>query len=298
MKTQCGYVAVVGRPNVGKSTLMNQIIGEKLSITSRRPQTTRHQILGIHTEGTVQTIFIDTPGLHEVASQKVALHRYMNRAARTALDGVDVVVWVIEAKKWTPDDERILEMLPQDIPVYLVVNKIDRMEDKAELLPFIEKIHSRFAFRGVIPLSARTGDNVPSLLKEIAQHIPENNFIYDAEQRTDKDMAFRVTEVIREKIMRILGDELPYATTVAIEHWEQKEQHRDIYAIIWVERDSQKPIVIGKGGERLKEISTQARVDLERILNQKIFLRIWVKVKSGWSNDPGALSKLGYDGFD
>ncbi len=162
--TQCGYVAVVGRPNVGKSTLMNQIVGEKLSITSRRPQTTRHQILGIHTAGTVQTIFIDTPGLHDVASQRVALHRYMNRAARSTLDGVDVVVWVIEAKKWTPDDEKILALLPSDCPVYLVVNKIDRMEDKGELLPFIEQIQNKFPFTGIVPLSARTGSNVPQLL--------------------------------------------------------------------------------------------------------------------------------------
>lgn len=292
--TRCGYIAVVGRPNVGKSTLMNAILGEKVSITSRKPQTTRHQIVGIHTEANTQMVFLDTPGLHASEGQG-ALNRYMNRAARSALDGIDLIVWVVEPLRFTEEDDFVLGLIKRcEVPVWLVINKVDKIPDKDRLLPFISAMQERHPCQEVIPLSAQKGDNVAAFVRKLQHAMPESLWSYGAEERTNQHLQQRITEIIREKLMRVLGDELPYETTVVLEHWEQHEGRKDIYAIVWVAKDAQKPIVIGQGGARLKNISQQARIDLERLTGEKIFLRIWVKVKTSWHTDERALPGLGY----
>ena len=289
-----GYVAIVGRPNVGKSTLLNHILEQKISITSRKPQTTRHQILGIKTEGKIQTAYVDTPGLHKKAPQ--AINRYMNRVAHSALQDVDVVIFVVDRIEWNDDDDMVLEKLQNvSCPVMLVVNKVDWIKDKNTLLPHMESLAKKYAFKDIIPISALSGTNVDQLEKLIVEELPLGPHLFPEDQITDRSERFMVAEMIREKVMRQLGQELPYALTVEIEEFKQKGKIWHINALILVEREGQKRIVIGKGGARLKSIGTEARKDIEVLLDSKVMLRIWTKVKSGWADDDRALRSLGYD---
>lgn len=294
MTTKCGYVAVIGRPNVGKSTLINHILGQKLNITSRKPQTTRHTLLGIKTDTDCQTIYVDTPGIHQ--SQKKAINRLMNRSAESVINDVDVIVFVIDRLKWTDEDQLVLDKLQQvKCPVILAINKIDQVEDKSKLLPHIENLAKKRIFAHIVPLSALTGDSVEQLERLIKNELPEDIHFYDGEQLTDKSERFLAGELVREKVMRQLGDEVPYAVAVAIEEFKEEENIIHIGALILVERDSQKAIVIGKQGQRLKLIGSEARKDMESLFGKKIMLKIWVKVKSGWSDDDRALKSLGFD---
>lgn len=289
---RCGYAAIVGRPNVGKSTLLNRILGQKISITSHRPQTTRHRIVGIHTTDRYQAIYVDTPGLHQAEGK--AMNRYLNRAATSSLKDVDVIIFVVEGIKWTSEDEWIAQRLSeQTTPVILVINKIDEL-DKEALLPHIQALSTKLKFHSVVPLSARVGSNVEALDQEVSQLLPVNPPAYPEDQVTDRSMRFIAAELIREKLMRRLGQELPYALTVEIELYKEQEGVVHIHAVIWVERDGQKAIVIGKKGQVLKQIGQQAREELEKQLEQKVFLQLWVKVKEGWSSDERALRSLGY----
>jgi GTP-binding protein Era len=293
MSKKCGYITIIGRPNVGKSTLLNYLLGQKISITSKKPQTTRHQILGIKTEADVQMVFIDTPGIH--TQNKKALNRYLNKAALTSLHDVDVVLWVIEPR-WSDDEDFILKKLGNlATPVILVLNKVDRIQDKNKLLPMMQMFKDKFPFRDVVPISAETGDNVALLCQVISQYLPEQEFIFDEDQLTDKSTRFLIAEIIREKLMRYLGEELPYATTVQIDAFKEEAAINDISATIFVERTSQKAIVIGEAGAGLKKIGTDARRDLEQLLGKKVMLRLWVKVKSNWADDDAALKSLGYN---
>lgn len=290
---RCGYVALVGRPNVGKSTLMNHLLGQKLSITSRKPQTTRHRIIGIKTTEHAQLVYVDTPGIHQQA--KKAMNRFMNRAASSAIDDVQVVVFVVEALKWTDEDEMVLSALRGiAAPVILAVNKVDRLKQKEELLPFLQTLHEKFNFSEVVPISAKGGANLPQLETEIIRYLEISEPYYPEDQLTDRSSRFLAAEIVREKLMRNLGQELPYATTVEIEKFEELERLNRIHALIWVERDNQKSIVIGEKGERLKKVGQQARLDMQKLFDKKVHLELWVKVKAGWSNDERALSSLGY----
>ncbi|HLF98758.1 MAG TPA: GTPase Era [Methylococcaceae bacterium] len=290
---KCGYVAIVGRPNVGKSTLLNHLIGQKLSITSRKPQTTRHCIQGIKTGERGQIIFVDTPGLHE--QEKRAMNRYLNRAAASVLDGVDAIVWVVEALAWTPDEERILTLLHKtDAPVLLAVNKADQIEDKTRLLPYLEEMAGRRAFAEIIPLSALRGTNLDVLEEKLLEELPEREPLYPPDQLSDRPDRFFAAEIIREKLIRALGHELPHALTVEIERYQEDTGITRIYALIWVEREGQKAIVIGKDGQGLKKVGERARHDLEKWLDGKVYLQLWVKVKKNWSDDERALHSLGY----
>jgi len=289
----CGFVAIIGRPNVGKSTLLNHILGQKISITSRKPQTTRHQILGVKTSSTSQVIYVDTPGIHNRRS--TAINRYMNRAANSVLNDVDLVLFVVQALKWTEEDEVVLSRL-QDIKatVLLVVNKIDKLGDKNELLPFIEKLTAMRQFDSVIPVSALYAENIAQLEADVYERLPENEAFFPADQITDRNVRFLSAEIIREKLIRELGQELPYTTTVEIERFEEDESISRIFATIYVETRGQKAIIIGRKGARLKSIGTKARVDIEKMLDGKVYLELWVKVREGWSNDERALASLGY----
>lgn len=292
--TRCGYVAIVGRPNVGKSTLLNRLIGQKLSITSRRPQTTRHQVLGIATEGNVQAIYVDTPGIHKAATR--AINRYMNRAAVSVLDDVDVAVFVVDALKWTEDDALVLERLAKaECPVILAVNKVDELADKAKLLPHLQWLSQQREFAEIVPISARGGHNVDVLAQLVAKLLPEQPHVFGPDELTDRSQRFLAAELIREKVMRQLGDEIPYQLAVEIEKFAEEDGLYRINAAILVEKDGQKAIVIGKGGERLKKIGTQARIDMERMFGCKVMLEVWVKVRGGWADDERALKSLGYD---
>ncbi|HEX4974444.1 MAG TPA: GTPase Era [Pseudomonadales bacterium] len=291
-----GYVAIVGRPNVGKSTLLNHMLGQKLSITSRKPQTTRHRILGIKTEGNAQILFLDTPGLHR--NEPKAINRYMNRAAMTSLVDVDVILFVIDALKWTPEDAWVLESLKKrHCPVILVVNKVDRVKDKERFMAHLQHISQQFAFKEVFPISALRGENLARLEQAIIALLPPGQLFYDEDQITDRPERFVIAELIREKIMRQLGDELPYEVTIEIEDFVREGNLLTLSAVILVERDSQKAIVIGKGGQRLKKIGSEARADIEALMDCRVMLSLWVKVKSGWSDDDRALRSLGYDDF-
>lgn len=293
MTTYCGYVAIIGRPNVGKSTLLNQILGQKISITSRKPQTTRHQILGVKTLDSRQVIYVDTPGLH--LEEHRAINRYMNKAARQALRDVNAIIFVVDGLKWTPEDEAVLELLKKmSCPIILALNKTDLMPNKEVLLPYLQNLSEKCTFKEMIPISARKDVNVDTLQRKVAELMPESPHYFPETQMTDRSTGFRVGEIIREKLIRILGQELPYTSTVEIESFTEENNMRHIQAIIWVERDSQKSIVIGKNGERLKEIGIQSRVDLEKLLKGKVHLKLWVKVKGGWSDDERALASLGY----
>ncbi len=289
---RCGYAAIVGRPNVGKSTLLNRILGQKISITSRRPQTTRHRILGIKTEDQYQAVYIDTPGLHLDA--KKAMNKYLNRAASDALNGVDVVLFVVDGLKWTDEDQAVLRRLESvSAPVILVVNKVDKIE-KEMLFAHLDKVSKFRDFHTIVPLSALKGDNVDAVEGEVAALLPASPPFFPEEQVTDRSMRFMAAELIREKLMRRLGQELPYAMTVEIESYKRIKGVVHIHAVIWVERAGQKAIVIGKGGQGLKGIGQQARIELEAMLERKVFLELWVKVKDGWSADERALRSLGY----
>lgn len=298
MTDKCGYIAIVGRPNVGKSTLLNRILGQKLCITSRKPQTTRHQILGMKTTNDVQAIYVDTPGLHEGYTEK-ALNRYINKVASNAIKDVDLVVFVIDRTKWTPEDEVVLQKIKAaNVPCILVVNKIDHLEDKTSLLPFLQSVAEKFTFLEVFPISAQTGYNVEQLEQKIAGYLPEGIHFYDKDQFTDRSVRFLAAELVREKIMRQLGDELPYSMTVEIEKFEETDRLITIHALILVERDGQKKILIGNKGERIKQIGMDARLDMEKMFDSKVMLNTWVKVKGGWADDERALKSLGYNDLD
>lgn len=291
--SKCGYVAVIGRPNVGKSTLINRILGQKLNITSRKPQTTRHNLLGIKTHDDCQAIYVDTPGMH--TREVKAMNRVMNRSAESVIHDVDVILFVVEKLKWTDEDQAALTKLEQTkCPVILVINKVDQIEDKDQLLPFLEKLSARRNFEEIIPLSALTGIAVDHLETLIHERLPEGPHFFDGDQLTDKSERFLAAEIVREKIMRQLGNELPYATTVEIEQFRQEGKVTHIDALILVERESQKTIVIGEKGKRLKTIGTDARKDIEHLLDAKVMLKMWVKVKRGWSDDDSTLKNLGF----
>jgi GTP-binding protein Era len=291
--SRCGLVAIVGRPNVGKSTLLNHLIGQKISITSRKPQTTRHRILGVSTRDTVQTVYVDTPGLHSAEGR--ALNRVMNRAALSALRDVDLVLMVVDGLKWTAEDDRVLaEVAASGKPALLLLNKVDRVEDKPALLPHIDALRARHAFEAIVPVSALRGHNLEALEREIAARLPESPHLFPPDQLTDRSERFLVAEIVREKLMRQLGAELPYANAVEIEEFATKGHTVHIGAVILVEKPGQKAIVIGQGGERLKRVGQEARLDIEKLLGQKVMLRLWVKVRSGWADDERALASLGY----
>lgn len=291
--SKVGYIAIVGRPNVGKSTLLNHLIGQKVSITSRKAQTTRHRITGIRTEGDTQYIFVDTPGFQ--MQHKSALNRAMNRTVTQALAAVDVVLFVLEALRFDERDEKVLSLLPRTQPVLLVLNKIDCVADKEKLLPFIEKMKETFPFTAIVPVSAKRGAYLPELLLEIQRHLPQGVPMFGEDEITDRSERFMAAEIVREKVFRLSGDEVPYAVSVEIEKFETIGNLRRIFAAIIVDRDSQKPILIGSKGEKLKEIGTQARKDMEKLFDSKVYLEVWVKVKGGWADDERALKSLGYD---
>ena len=290
---RCGYVALIGRPNVGKSTLLNHLLGQKLSITSHKPQTTRHRILGIKTTDVAQFVFVDTPGIHQRA--KRAMNRYMNRAAVSVLEDVDAVVVVVEALRWTQDDDLVLQALQRTkAPVIVAVNKVDKIADKSALLPYLESIAAKLSCAAIIPLSAYKGTNTDVLEAKLSELLPVGAPMFPPDQLTDRSERFLVAEIVREKLMRSLGQEVPYDLTVEIEQFKAEEGLARIGAVIWVERPNQKAIVIGKGGQQLKEVGRQARIDMEHLLGTKVFLQLWVKVKEGWSDDERALQSLGY----
>ncbi len=290
---RCGYIAIVGRPNVGKSTLLNNILGMKLSITSRKPQTTRHQILGVKTTGKVQSIYVDTPGIHQ--RRGTAINKYMNRAATSVLNDVDIILLVVQANQWTEEDQMIIEKLQTvKCPVVLVVNKIDKLDDKKKLLPLIKELSARYEFTEIIPISALNGMNIEILEEKLAPLLPENDHIYSDDQITDRSMRFLASEIIREKLIRELGQELPYTSAVVIDKYEEAETIVHIHATIYVESAGQKSIIIGKKGARLKSIGTNARKDISKMVDSKVYLNLWVKVREGWSNDEQALRGLGY----
>ena len=292
--TSSGFVAIVGRPNVGKSTLLNRILGQKISITSRKPQTTRHQILGVKTANGIQTIYVDTPGIHK--RNEHALNRYMNRAASSALRDVDLVVFVVDRTAWTDEDELVLSQLQAlKCPVILALNKADQLADKGELLPQIQSLSERFAFAEIIPVSAKAGTNVAELESLIASRLPDGVQYFPSDQVTDRSGRFLAAEIVREKITRRLGDEIPYQITVEIEQFKEIDGVLHINALIWVEREGQKKIIIGQGGEQIKKIGSDARIDMQKLFDSKVMLRTWIKVKRGWSDNERAIKSLGYD---
>ena len=291
---RCGYVAIVGRPNVGKSTLLNHILGQKISITSRKPQTTRHQVLGIKTEGENQIIFVDTPGLHKVESK--AINRFMNRAASSAIKDVDAIIFVVDRTAFTEEDEMVLQQVAAArVPTILAINKVDLLEDKTSLLPHLQNLAKKGDFAAIMPISALSKHNVAELESEVVKFLPTSTHFFPDDQITDRSQRFLAAEIVREKIMRQLGDELPYAITVEIEEFGMEAGVLHISALIFVERKGQKKILIGDGGSRLRSIGTDARQDMESLFDNKVMLRLWIKVKSGWSDDERALRSLGYD---
>ena len=290
---RCGYVAIVGRPNVGKSTLLNRLIGQKLSITSHRAQTTRHRILGVLSREDAQLLILDTPGVQ--ASAHSAMNRLLNRTARQVAEDADVVVMVCDATGWTAADESLARALPGDRPVLLAVNKVDRVAEKARLLPMIERASRAREFAEIVPVSARTGHQVQRLADLCAERLPEGEAVFDDDALTDRSERFLAAEVIREKLFRLLGDELPYASTVEIERYEESPRLRRIHAAILVERDAHKGIVVGAGGARIKRIASEARADLERMTGTRVYLEVFVKVRSGWADTEQSLRAYGYE---
>lgn len=290
---RCGYIAIVGRPNVGKSTLLNHLLGQKLCITSRKPQTTRHTLLGIKTEGMVQMIFVDTPGIH--TNQERAINRVMNRSAASVISDVDVVIFVVDRFDWSDADEYVARYLSNSaVPVIVALNKVDMIDDKTELLPHLEFLASKVNASALIPLSALRKTNLNELEEKIKSFIPEQPHIFPEDQITDRSERFLVAEIVREKITRQLGAEVPYQVTVEIERFRVDGKITFIDALILVERDGQKKIIIGAKGERIKKIGEQARADIESLLGCKVMLKTWVKIRSGWSDDERALRSLGY----
>lgn len=295
-ESRCGFVAIVGRPNVGKSTLLNHILGQKLSITSRKPQTTRHQVLGIKTVGPVQAVYVDTPGMHE--DEPRAINRYMNKAAASALIGVDVVIFVVDQLAWTSADEMVLEKLQRvSCPVILAVNKVDKLEKRELMLPHLEALAKKREFAEIIPLSALKETNLDPLQEAVGRFLPQSVHFYPDDQITDRSERFMASEMVREKITRQLGAELPYSVAVEIEEFKRQGKTLHISALILVEREGQKKIIIGDKGERMRRIGQEARVDMERMFDTKVMLRLWVKVKRGWADSDRALKSLGMSDF-
>lgn len=293
-KHRCGYVAIIGRPNVGKSTLLNDLIGEKISIISPKPQTTRWQILGIKSTKQAQAIYIDTPGLHR--EEKHAMNRYLNRVASAVIQDADVIIFMVDAGQWRPEDQLVLDKLQSaTAPVVLVMNKIDLIKDKALLLPLIDKLSQKHPFAHVVPISALKDDNVQALEKLIVSLLPYGEPLFPDDQLTDKSLRFLAAEVIREKVIQATEEELPYTTAVEIEQYSESEKLTEIGAVIWVERDGQRVIIIGKKGAKLKKIGILARREIEKLTGTKVFLRLWVKVKEQWTDDVKALRSLGYE---
>ncbi len=293
---RCGYVAIVGRPNVGKSTLLNHILGQKLSITSRKPQTTRHRILGIKTDEDVQAIYVDTPGIHKAETHQKAINRYMNQEASSVLFDVDIVVFVIDRLQWTEEDDLVLERLKRcNKPVILVVNKVDRIENKEQLMPWLDQLSRKMNFSHIVPLSALQGHNLDRLERLVHDFLPKSEHFFGEDQITDRSARFLAAEIVREKIMRQMGAELPYQVTVEIEEFTTDEDLTTISALIFVERSGQKKMIIGEKGARLKQIGQEARADMEKLFEHHIMLNLWVKVRSGWSDDERALASLGYE---
>ena len=292
---RCGTAAILGRPNVGKSTLLNALVGERVSIVTPRPHTTRHRILGVVTKPEGQILYLDTPGMH--AQEKRAMNRSLNRAVHVALAEADVAVQVIEAGKWSDEDEAVYAALaPGSAPRLLALNKLDRVRDKAALLPFVEELCSGHAFDEVFWLSAQRGEGIADLERGILARLPQREPVFEPETFTDRSERFLCAELVREQLMRQLGEELPYATTVEIESFKDREDGlAEIAAVVWVEREGQKKIVIGAGGERLKKIGSAARRHMEKLLGRRVFLKLWVKVREGWSDDEAALKRFGYE---
>lgn len=290
----CGLIAIVGRPNVGKSTLLNALLGQKVSITSRKPQTTRHRILGILTEGNNQAVLVDTPGLHN--EEKRAINRLMNRAASSSIVEVELVLFLVEGTHWTADDELVLTKIKQSgAPCVLVVNKTDNVQDKEELLPHLQQLASQYDFKAIVPISAKKRENLDKIQAICFNHLPESDFWFPEDYITDRSSRFMASEIIREKLMRFTGEELPYSTTVEIEQFKQDDKGiLHINALVLVERNSQKRMIIGNKGEKMKTIGQEARRDMEALFGQKVFLETWVKVKQGWADDERALRSLGY----
>lgn len=291
---RCGYVAILGRPNVGKSTLLNMMLGQKVSITSRKPQTTRHRLLGIKTTASSQVLYVDTPGIH--GNERRALNRYMNRSARGAIRDVDAIIFVVDRSVWNSDDQLVADSIGEPrVKLIVAVNKIDLIKNKHKLLPQLSKIQELVPRAEIVPVSATTGENVDRLESLVETALPQSPYYFPDDQITDRSERFLVAEIIREKLMRQLGDEIPYALTIQIERFARKKKTTHIDATIFVEREGQKAILIGSKGEKLKRIGSDARSDIERLLETKVMLTTWVKVKAGWSNDDRALKSLGYE---
>lgn len=291
---RAGFAALVGRPNVGKSTLVNAIVGQKVSIVTPRPQTTRHRVLGLLNAPTYQIAFVDTPGLHK--GERRALNRAMNRTAASALADADVVVWVVEALKLTEEDQLVLDRIRSSgLPAVLVVNKIDRVNRREALLPFLADLSARHEFAAVVPISAARGDNVERLASVIAAELPQSPLLFPIEQRTDRGLEFQIAETIREKLTLELVEEVPYGIAVHVERMQEEEGQLVVDAVIWVDRDGQKPIVIGAGGERLKRIGRAARLELNRASGRRVHLQLWVKVRVDWADNAEVLRSLGLE---
>lgn len=294
MTTYCGYIALIGRPNAGKSTLLNQILKTKLSITSRKPQTTRHRILGIDTVDNHQFIYVDTPGVNQ--GYQKAINRVMNKTAYRVLKEVDVVVFVVDAAQAPEEDDAVVKLFKQvTVPIILAINKIDKIKDKTRLLPLIETLSAQYSYAAVVPLSAKTGAQVSVLQETIRPFLPESPHFFGEDELTDRPVRFLCAEAIREKLFRYCGQELPYAANVEIEMFQEEDNLIKIHALILVEKENHKRMIIGDKGQKLKEISTQARLDMEKFLEKKVFLRCWCKVKAGWADDERMLRNLGYE---
>ncbi|MES2759644.1 MAG: GTPase Era [Pseudomonadota bacterium] len=290
---RCGYIAIVGRPNVGKSTLMNVLIGAKVSITSRKAQTTRHRITGIQTVDDAQFIYVDTPGFQTRHAN--ALNKTLNKTVTNTLISADVILYLVEAGTFGPADQQVVDLLPKEVPVILVINKSDRVKDKAALMPFAQEISAKHNFAAIVPVSAKLRFQVDALQAEIKKYLPENSPIFGPDDITDRSEKFLAAEIVREKVFRLVGDELPYTSTVIIEQFEQEGDLRRIFAAVLVERDTHKSMLIGNKGARLKEISTQSRLDMEKLFGGPVYLEIWIKVKSGWADNEAGLRAYGYE---
>ena len=290
---KCGYIAIIGRPNVGKSTLMNALIGAKVSITSRKAQTTRHRITGIQTIDNTQYVYVDTPGFQTRHSN--ALNKTLNKTVTNTLTAADVILYIVEAGKFGPADQQVVNLIPSNVPCILVINKADHIKDKAVLMPFAQEVASKCNFAAVVPVSAKQKFQLNELQEEIRKHLPENPPMFDEDDITDRSEKFLAAEIVREKVFRNVGDELPYTSTVLIEKFEQEGNLRRVFAAILVERDSHKSMLIGQNGARLKEISTQTRIDMEKLFGGPVYLEIWVKVKSGWADNEAGLRAYGYE---
>jgi GTPase len=290
---RCGYIAIVGRPNVGKSTLMNALIGAKVSITSRKAQTTRHRITGIQTRQTAQFVYVDTPGFQTRHAN--ALNKTLNRTVTNTLTAADVILFIVEAGSFGPADKQVLDLIPADVPCILVINKSDRIKDKAVMMPFAQQVAAQRDFAAIVPVSAKQRFQLDALEAEIQKYLPLNPPIFGEDDITDRSEKFLAAEIVREKVFRYVGDELPYTSTVVIEKFEEEGSLRRIFVAILVERDSHKAMVIGQKGAKLKEISTQARQDMEKLFGGPVYLEIWVKVKSGWADNEAGLRAYGYE---